>query len=198
MSVETWEGVEKDALWALENAQELSPGGRVDQMRPLLRLWTYSPEGAYTSWTLLCPREAGDRGNPMVREVVWRRERDEKHMASVNRKHLLRTRPQSTVQFRDALVSTQELAPFLQTAARLFVPAILRDDSVPESDACGIEGYGPLTYLRMEWQGPCPVEWAQPFAWVTDLRELLVASLVEREMEDDRQVPEFLGCAPSS
>ena len=190
MAVETWEGVEKDALWALENARELSPGGRVEQMRPLLRLWTYSPEGAYTSWTILTSREAGDLGRPMVREVVWGRQRDEKRMASVNRKHLLRTKPHLSIRFRDAEVSSRELAPFMQTAARLFVPAILRDDSVSESDACGIEGYGPLAYLRMEWQGPCPVEWAQPVAWVTDLRELLMASLVEREEETDRRFTE--------
>jgi len=190
MALETWKGVEKDALWALENAKELSPGGRVEQMRPLLRLWTYSPEGAYTSWTILSSREAGDLGSPMVREVVWSRKRDERHMASVNRKHMLRTKPQSSIRFRDAEVSSQELAPFMQTAARLFVPAILREESVPDSDACGIEGYGPLAYLRMEWQGPCPVEWAQPVAWVTDLRELLMASLVEREEAGDHQFSE--------
>jgi len=159
-------------------------------MRPLLRLWTYSPEGAYTSWTILSSREAGDLGSPMVREVVWSRKRDERHMASVNRKHMLRTKPQSSIRFRDAEVSSQELAPFMQTAARLFVPAILREESVPDSDACGIEGYGPLAYLRMEWQGPCPVEWAQPVAWVTDLRELLMASLVEREEAGDHQFSE--------
>jgi len=187
MAVETWEGVEKDGLWALENARELSPGGRVERMRPLLRLWAYPPDGAYTSWTILTPREAGDLGSPMVREVVWGRRRDEEHMSSVNRKHMLRTKPQLSIRFRDAEVSSQKLAPFMETAARLFVPAILRDDSDSESDACGIEGYGPLAYLRMEWQGLCPVEWAQPFAWVTDLRELLVSSLVEREEEDDRR-----------
>lgn len=187
MAVNTWEGVKKDALWALENARELSPGGRVEQMRPLLRLWAYSPEGAYTSWTVLASAEPGGLGRPMVREVVWKRKRDEKHMASVNRKHMVRTKSQSTIRFRDAELSPQDLAPFMQTAERLFVPAILRDDSAPENDACGIEGYGPLAYLRMEWQGPCPVEWAQPVAWVTDLRDLLRASLVEREEQVDRQ-----------
>jgi len=185
MTVETWEAVEKDALWALGHAQELSPGDRVDQMRPLLRLWAYSPQGAYTAWTILCPVEANDLGNPKVREVVWRRTKDKQHMASVNRKHLLRTKPQSTIHYRDAEVSSKDFGPFLQTAARLFVPTILTEDPDPNADACGIEGYGPLANLRMEWQGPCPVEWARPVAWVTDLRKLLVASLVEREREDD-------------
>jgi len=189
MAVETWASIEKTALWALEHAQELSPGGRVERMRPLLRLWTYSSEGTYTAWTILSPMDAGDLGSPMVREVVWRRRRDEKHMASVNRKHLLRTKPQSTIRIRDAEISSDELGPFLQTAARLFVPTILAEDPVPNSDACGIEGYGPLAYLRMEWQGPCPVEWAQSVAWVTDLRKLLVASLIEREEEPDGQSP---------
>jgi hypothetical protein len=186
MAVETWARVEKKALWALEHAQQLSPGGRVERMRPLLRLWTYSSEGTYTSWTILAPVEAGGLASPMVREVVWRRRRDEERMASVNRKHLLRTKPQVTIRFRDAELSSDELGPFLKTAARLFVPKILTDDPEPDSDACGIEGYGALTYLRMEWQGPAPVEWAQPVAWVTDLRELLVASLIEREEADGR------------
>jgi hypothetical protein len=181
MAMDTWESVEKGALWALEHAQELSPGGPVERMTPLMRLWAYSPQGAYTAWTILSPVKSDDLGNPMVREVVWRRRRDEKHMASVNRKHMLRTKPQSTIHFRDAEVSSEELGRFVETAARLFVPAIVKEDTVPQSEACGIEGYGSLAYLRMEWKASGPVEWAEIIAWVTDLRELLVASLKERE-----------------
>jgi hypothetical protein len=187
MAVDTWESVEKDALWALEHAREFSPGRSVDRMRPLLRLWTYSSEGAYIAWTVLSPRQSDDQDSPMVREVVWRRQRDEQHLASVNRKHMLRKKLQSTLRCRDADVSSEELAPFIKTAASLFVPAILMEDTAPESDVCGIEGYGSLSHLRMEWKGPCPVEWAQPVAWVADLRDLLVASLVEREEGEKRQ-----------
>ncbi len=190
MAVDTWDLVEKEALWALEHAQELSPNGRIEQMRPMLRIWTYSPEGTYTAWTILSPSRAGDLGSPMVREVVWSRHRDEEHLASVNRKHLLRTKPQSSIRIRDAEVTSRDLDPYVQTVARLFVPAILPEEAVPGQDGCGIEGYGPLSRLRMEWQEPCPVEWAQPVAWVTDLRDLLAAALVEREEEDDGQFSE--------
>jgi hypothetical protein len=190
MAVDTWDIVEKEALWALEHAQELSPNGRMEQMRPLLRIWTYTPEGTYTAWTLLSPAEAGDLGSSMVREVVWSRHRDEEHLASVHRKHLVRTKPQSSIRFRDAEITSRDLDPYVQTVAHLFVPAILPEEALPERDACGIEGYGPLSRLRMEWQEPCPVEWAQPVAWVTDLRNLLARALVEREEEDDGQFRE--------
>lgn len=185
MASESWETVEKDALWALTHAQELAPGGRVAQLTPILRLWSYSPQGAYTSWTVLGPGEANDLESCIVREVVWKRTRDRNHMASVDRKNMLRTKPQSTVRFRDAEIASQDLAPYLETAAALFVPAILEEDPVAESDSSGIEGYGPLVSLRMEWQEPCPTEWAQSVAWVTDLRELLKGSLVERERDHD-------------
>ena len=181
MAGNAWETMEQGALWALEHSRELSPNSAVEGMGPVLRLWTYSLEGKYSSWTILVPMGSEEQSRPFVREVVWKRRQDERRLASVNQKHKLRTRLQSTIQVRDAEVSSEDLDPFLKAVARLFVPAISLGEPPPEGDVSGFEGYRSLAYLRMQWQGPGPVEWAATVAWVASLRGLLVASLRERE-----------------
>jgi hypothetical protein len=117
----------------------------------------------------------------MVREVVWNRGQDQRHLAAANRKHKVRTKMQPTIHVRDAVLSSEDLDPFLAAAARLFVPAKPVQDLLALGSISGIEGYRSLAYLRMEWQGPGPAEWADIIRWVARLRDLLVASLKERE-----------------
>jgi hypothetical protein len=181
MAGNAWETMEQGARWALEHARELSPSSPVEGMGPLLRLWTYPLQGTYSSWTILVPTGSEELDRPFVREVVWKRRQDERHLASANRKHKLRTKLESTIHVRDAEVSSGDLDPFLKAGARLFVPAISLEEPLPEGDVSGFEGYRSLAYLRMEWHGPGPVEWAATVAWIARLRGLLVASLQERE-----------------
>ena len=177
----SWESIEKNALWALEHAVDLSPRDPVAGMSPLLRLWEYRSPGTYTSWTILSSAGNGELGRPMVREVVWKRLHDEKHQASRDRKHKRRTKTQSTIHVRDAEISSKDLGPFMDAAARLFVPSTASRDPVSPGDSCGIEGYRSLAYLRMEWGGSGPIEWADTIGWAIRLRDLLAASLKERE-----------------
>jgi len=185
MAGNAWETMEHGARWALEHARELPPNSPVEGMGPVLRLWTYCLQGKHSSWTILVPIGSEEMSRPFVREVVWKRRQDEERLASVNRKHKLRTKLQPTIQVRDAEVSSEDLDPFLKDGARLFVPANSFEEPLPEADVkgdvSGFEGYRSLAYLRMEWQGPGPVEWAATVAWVARLRGLLVASLQERE-----------------
>ena len=117
----------------------------------------------------------------MVREVVWKRLQDEKHQASTDRKHKRRTKTHSTIHVRDAEISSKDLGPFMDAAARLFVPSTASKDPVSSGDSGGIEGYRSLAYLRMEWRGSGPIEWTETIGWASRLRELLAASLKERE-----------------
>jgi hypothetical protein len=181
VAANTWETIEKNALWALEHAADLSPRGPLEGMAPLLRLWEYCSEGTYTSWTILSSPGSDNSGRPKLREVVWERRQDEQRQASADRKRKLRTKLHSTIHVRDAEVSSEDLAPFSEAASRLFVPAISAQESAPQGDACGIEGYRSLAYLRMEWRGSGPAEWAKTIQWVARLRDLLMASLKERE-----------------
>lgn len=176
-----WETMERNALWALEHAPEVAPKGQVEGMGPILRLWTYSTSGTHTSWTILAAVGSEEPGRPLVREILWKRRQDEQRMASMNRKHKLRTKLQATVQVRDAEISPLDLHPFLDAAARLFVPEKSREGPPRRGDTSGFEGYRSLAYLRMEWQEPGPVEWTDTTTWVARLRQLLLASLQERE-----------------
>ena len=180
-AADAWESLEKNARWALEHASDLSPREALEGMAPLLRLWEYCSEGAYTSWTIFASTGSDTSGRPKVREVVWNRRQDEKGQASANRKHKLRTRLRSSVHVRDAEVSSKDLAPFSDAVARLVVPEIPAPEPVAQGDAYGIEGYRSLAYLRMEWRGSGPAEWAKTIRWVARLRGLLTASLKERE-----------------
>ena len=181
MAASTWESIEKNALWALEHASDLSPRDTLEGMAPQLRLWEYRSEGTYTSWTILSSPGTDNSGRPKVREVVWERRQDERRQASADRKRKLRTNLHSTLRVRDAEVSSKDLTPFSEAAARLFLPGISAQESVPQGDAYGIEGYRSLSHLRIEWQGSGPAEWAQTIRWVTRLRDLLRASIKERE-----------------
>jgi len=175
-----WETMERGARWALEHARELSSKNNVDGMAPVLRLWAYSSQSTYASWTILLPVGSEALRRPLVREVLWNRGQDEERHASADRKHKVRTQVQATIHVRDADLSSEDLDPFLEAAARLFVPAKASQELLPEGDISGIEGYGSLAYFRMEWQQG-PVEWADTITWIARLRELLVASLRERE-----------------
>lgn len=180
MAENAWEILEQGALWALEHAAELSPRSQVEGRRPILRLWTYSPQG-FVSWTILVPigPEAGCR--PLVREVHWQRRLDEERLESMNRKHTLRRKLRANLQVRYADISSEDLDPFLDAAERLILSSGLAGESALQGDRSGFEGYHSLAYLRMEWQGPGPVEQSEAIAWAVHLRELLVASLRERE-----------------
>ena len=85
MAANTWESIEKNALWALEHASDLSPREPLEGMAPMLRVWEYGSEGTYTSWTILSSTGSDTSGRPKVREVVWDRRQDEKRQASDGR-----------------------------------------------------------------------------------------------------------------
>jgi hypothetical protein len=181
MDVDSWESIERNALWALEHAADLSPREPVSGTAPLLRVWAYRSNGTFSSWTVLSSAGTSDLGRPTVREVVWNRDQDERHLASAQGKNKLRTKPQSTIRVRDAQILSEDFGPFLEAAARLTVPARAAQDPDSQEDSFGIEGYRSLAYLRVEWRGSGPVEWAETIGWVVRLRKLLAASLQERE-----------------
>ena len=176
-----WETLEHGARWALEHAPDVSPISHLRGMVALLRLWAHSDGESYTSWTILVPIGSEQRSSPMVREIVWNRGQDERRLAAEHRRHKARTKVRPTIHVRDANLSAEHIDPYLAAAARLFVPAKTFRDSLPAESILGIEGYGSMAYLRMEWQGPGPVEWADTIIWVARLRDLLIASLKERE-----------------
>lgn len=169
MGMDTRERLERGGTWALENAGDLRLRTQSD---PLFRLWVYSPQGENTSWTLLSPRHLVEGGSPVVREVVWSRRQDEEQLDSSGKGG--RTRGDPNLRIRDTEISAWDQDNYRDIVKRLRPPVLSVPPGIPSGDHCGIEGYGPLASIRMEWQGAGPVEWSEPIRRVTQLRHQLI------------------------
>src|SRR5579872_6502969 len=168
MAREPWSQMEKRAFWALEHADELSPRDPILGRRSQLRLWEYSSQGPYRTWTVFLAEGRGAGiGRALVREVVWNRSADRKRITSKTEQLRHRSKAAPSIRVRDAEVAGEELTPFLAEATRLSdaLPAPLEKDM--SGDRFGIEGFGSMAYLRVEWRDEGPPEWAKTVTWIS-------------------------------
>jgi len=150
MGNETRERLERDRTWRLRE--------------PLFRLWIYPSQGNNTSWTLLSPRHLVEGGTPLLREVTWSRRQDEDQ------------NDKPTLRIRDTEISAWEQDSYRDIVERLRPPPLPEHHDVPTGAHTGIEGFGALRSVRMEWQGAGPVEWSETIGRVTRLRNLMMGT----------------------
>src|SRR5262249_59676897 len=73
--------IEAGARRLLEHRKDLEPREPIRRYSSLLRLWRFPAYGVQTTWTILTPGKKAPPGSaPMVREIVWDREADEKRV----------------------------------------------------------------------------------------------------------------------
>ena len=169
MGMETRERLELGGTRALEHAGDLPYGGPASGRVPLFRVWAYSAQGDNTSWTLLAPRNLVEGGSAVVREVIWSRRQDEDQLDSDSEKRDVRTRGDPSLRIRDTEISAWDQDHYRNIVARLRPPRV-STPAASSGDWFGIEGYGPLRSLRMEWRGAGPDEWSESIRRVTELR----------------------------
>ena len=169
MANETRLRLNRRGYWALEHAGEL-PVARPTRRKPLIRLWIYSTEGVDTSWTLLSPLWLLGPGTPVVREVLWTHGQDEHGLESNVKKRDGDRGDEPTLQVRDMEISAWDQDYCRDVASRLTVPTLRTPPAVPRWSCSGIEGYGSLASLRIEWRGAGPLEWSDVIRRVTELR----------------------------
>lgn len=174
MSTETRVRLAEGGLWALEHAGDLPGPAPAPPRDPLFRLWVHSPQGNDASWTLLAPRRLVEGGSPVVREVVWSRRHDEEQLDSDGERGELRRRGEPSLRVRDLEISAWDQDNYRDIVESLRAPTPAVQSRVSVGDRYGIQGYGPLASLRMEWQGAGPVEWSEPIRRVTNLRNLMI------------------------
>jgi len=173
--------MEKRALWTLEHADELSPREAILGKKSQLRLWEYSSRGPFRTWTVfLAERSDAEKGRGLVREVVWNRTADQSRVTSKTEQLRHRSKTAPSIRVRDAEVALEDLAPFLEEATRLSGPLPASRENDIQGDRFGIEGFGSMSYLRVEWQDEGPPEWAKTVTWISKLRALLIASIKDR------------------
>lgn len=175
--------IEREALWALEHPEEMAPREAVEGRQRLLRLWSYPARGTPKAWTLfLAAGEGLDDQRPLVREVAWSKQSDTRRSSSPLRKLKRHPRPWPgpTLQVRDAEAFLADLRPFLVWAGRAGFQGSPPPDVTADGDAQGIEGFGPLTHLRIEWRGQASPDLEEPVYWIDRLRRLLESAVGER------------------
>lgn len=178
MGMDTRERLELGGTRALEHAGELRRRTRSD---PLFRLWVYSPQGTNSSWTLFSPRSLVEGGHPVLREVVWSRRQDEEQLDSSGEGG--RRRGEPNLRIRDREISAWDQDRYRGIVGRLRPSKLQQVPPSPSGDHFGIEGYGPLDSVRMEWQGAGPIEWSDPIRRVTQLRNQLIGIQAEPQRE---------------
>jgi hypothetical protein len=85
------------------------------------------------------------------------------------------------VLLRDAEVAWHVLSPLMKRAARFptFLPGAT-DNAPTADDQFGIEGYGSMAYLRIEWTDDGCDEWREVINSISRLREALMEAIDER------------------
>jgi hypothetical protein len=184
MNLDLWIGLEAQARWRLEHADELPPRDSTRGMALLLRIWRYPRSGSHVSWSILLPVPDHRQRRSVVREVAWDRladwKRQNSRLEALKRRSLL----EPSVRTRDAELDWADLLPQLEVLSGL--PAALpasRSPAVSKDDEFGLEGHRSLAHVRLRWSGKGPRGWAGPLSRVSKLRNLLMRTMDERDVE---------------
>jgi len=87
-----------------------------------------------------------------------------------------RSKAMPSIRVLNAEAGREDLAAYLKEATRFIgaLPDPLKMDM--RGDRFGIEGFGSMSYLRVEWEVEGPPEWAKTVTRISRLRSLLIAS----------------------
>jgi len=179
--------LEKRALWALEHSEEIEPRETIRHLWRQMRLWHYPSNGLYKSWTVSVSMPPDrDDARPMVREITWDRpfDRDVLSGAPDSSGHELTIEP--TLKVRDAYLPVKELKSLFETAIDLDIRMIgVKEPFGLEGETFGLEGYGPLHGIRLEWWCEGPEEWRDLTTWAAEMREFVKSCTDFGELEAD-------------
>lgn len=178
---EGWERLSELAHWGLEHPDQSSPPRDPPDLALQMRLWSYPRWGPHVSWGLFLP--LWHEGEALVRESRWNAPSDRRRLSSSLASLKMRHRETPTLRSRDAVVDTGRLAPFLLEAPEALSDWASRGprDAGSEKATSGLEGFRSLTHARVEWTEGEEAAAEGIVAWALRLRELLRASLRDRE-----------------
>ncbi len=179
--------LEKRALWALEHSEEVEPRETIRHLWTQVRLWHYPANAAYKSWTvsvLMLPDR--DESRPSVREVTWDRPSDWQRLRGSSSGPKEITFYEPALKVRDAYLPVKELKNLLEKIIDLDIRiAGVKEPLGFDSERFGLEGYGPLHGIRLEWWQEGPEHWRELTAWAADMREFLKSFTDFGELESD-------------
>lgn len=169
------------ALKVLEHAEDVEPRESIRHLGVSMWLWHYPAFDSYRSWIILVSRpEARQMSQPMVREATWNRAKDWTRINEFSQGFEEGFDREPSVIIRDAYLPIRGLKELLETGIELEVP----EDTSPAPQAqagerFGLEGYGPLRGVRLEWISDGPAEWRELTDWAARMRAFLRSCLSE-------------------
>jgi hypothetical protein len=168
MNAKEWKSAGDRATWLLGNADQAAPREHLQGMALQLRLWRYPRSGAHVSWSILLPVREFRAKKSIVREAAWDPSRERKRKAG----------GEPDVRIRDAELSWEKLAPFLDKAGGLHpVLTGMTAGPQPRTSVAGVEGSRSFSHVRLEWSGRGPRAWAPTIAWFERFRKLLARTV---------------------
>jgi hypothetical protein len=176
-----------ETVWRTLNQSEKLPPSLSDDpalyVRPRLRLWDDAfAVGSSTEPATLTvfevPMANGGR-RFILREGIWRRNRDLAAMFREIERYGQFSLVEPTLEVRDAEIRIEDLRSLMQEGAALHLPVVFLGawNSVSSSGrAVGYEFYSadsPPAVLRLQWSFETPEAWAPFLDWFARLRQLL-------------------------
>ena len=179
--------LEKRALWALEHSEEVEPRETIRHLWTQMRLWHYPSNGQYKSWTVSVSMPPDrDDARPMVREVVWDRPYDWQRLSDLPPRREGEFTDEPTLKVRDSYLPVKELKSLFERVIDLDIRMIgVKEPFGLEGETFGLEGYGPLHGIRLEWWCEGPEEWRDLTTWAAEMRGFLKSCTDFGELEAD-------------
>jgi hypothetical protein len=171
-----WRELDARARWALEHPELAEPREPIRRCAPELRLWHHPTFGVWRSWTIFVPgpREP-DACRPLVRRVTWDYPGDRRRLTDPIEGlayGFFHTRP--AISLRDAELPAATLTSLLSAGSLLAIPIAGVEECVGlDGESFGIESYGFLASVRLEWWCDGPKEWRELTGWVARVRSFL-------------------------
>jgi hypothetical protein len=142
------------------------------------RLWHYPAAGPQSSWAVFHGRvEDPQAGTPRVRRVVWDRDVDLERLCLGTK---VRPRLEPTLTQQEAELDARALSALMTSAATLSMPRhrLTRPYISGQPPEFGLEGFDlegrdgrPI--VRIEWDGPPPLQMEAIVGWTDQVRAWL-------------------------
>ena len=127
-----------------------------------------------------------DDARPMVREIIWDRPFDWEIFTGAPAESEQEVALTPTLRVRDSYLPVKELKSLFETVIDLDIRMIgVKEPFGLDGETFGLEGYGPLHGIRLEWWCEGPDEWRDLTAWAAEMREFLKSCTDFGELEAD-------------
>jgi len=144
----------------------------------LFRLWRYPSFQPYLSWLVYMPRLPYQKTEaPFVLEISWNRPLDSARFTDPMKGIAMGLSVAPTVNRRQAELLQAALDLRLESLQKIRLPVVIDGSVGLDGEIFGLETFGFMTSIRLEWWSETSDEWTPLVSWAKEVREFLLACL---------------------